>query len=86
MLTVYRRLIAAHAGGGGVKILALSNLYPPDFIGGYELACTTPSTALPRRGHDVRVADRRSRASRSPTAPARARTSSAWLDVWTRTP
>jgi glycosyltransferase involved in cell wall biosynthesis len=38
-----------------VKILALSNLYPPDFIGGYELACAQVVDALRRRGHDVLV-------------------------------
>jgi glycosyltransferase involved in cell wall biosynthesis len=38
-----------------VKILALSNLYPPDFIGGYELGCRQVVDALRGRGHDVRV-------------------------------
>ncbi|AGA25887.1 glycosyltransferase family 4 protein [Singulisphaera acidiphila] len=38
-----------------MKILALSNLYPPDFIGGYELACADVVDALRDRGHDVRV-------------------------------
>jgi glycosyltransferase involved in cell wall biosynthesis len=38
-----------------VKILVLSNLYPPDFIGGYEIACSQVVDALRRRGHDVRV-------------------------------
>ena len=27
-----------------MKILALSNLYPPDFVGGYELGVPTSST------------------------------------------
>jgi glycosyltransferase involved in cell wall biosynthesis len=39
-----------------VKILALSNLYPPDFLGGYEIACAQLVDALRARGHDVLVA------------------------------
>src|SRR4051794_26459047 len=38
-----------------MKILVLSNLYPPDFIGGYEIACAQVVDALRRRGHDVHV-------------------------------
>lgn len=38
-----------------MKILVLSNLYPPDVIGGYEVACGQMSAALARRGHHVRV-------------------------------
>jgi glycogen(starch) synthase len=38
-----------------VKILVLSNLYPPDFLGGYELACAQVVDALRHRGHDVQV-------------------------------
>jgi glycogen(starch) synthase len=38
-----------------VKILVLSNLYPPDFIGGYEIACAQMVDALRRRGHEIRV-------------------------------
>lgn len=38
-----------------MKVLALSNLYPPDFIGGYELACAHIVEALAARGHAVRV-------------------------------
>ncbi len=38
-----------------MKILVLSNLYPPDFIGGYELACRQVVDALVARGHDVLV-------------------------------
>ena len=56
MLEVYEGLWQAAAGGGRVKILALSNLYPPDFIGGYEIACAQVVDALRLRGHDVLVA------------------------------
>ena len=38
-----------------MKVLALSNLYPPDVIGGYELACAQAVDGLLARGHDVRV-------------------------------
>ena len=38
-----------------MKILVLSNLYPPDTVGGYELGCRQVVDALLARGHDVRV-------------------------------
>jgi glycogen(starch) synthase len=38
-----------------VKILVLSNLYPPDTVGGYEMGCRQAVDALRARGHDVRV-------------------------------
>lgn len=38
-----------------MKILAISNLYPPDFIGGYELCCRQVVDGLLGRGHEVRV-------------------------------
>jgi glycosyltransferase involved in cell wall biosynthesis len=38
-----------------LKILALSNLYPPDVIGGYEISNSHVVDALRHRGHDVRV-------------------------------
>ena len=38
-----------------MKVLVLSNLYPPDVIGGYELGCKQAVDALRARGHDVRV-------------------------------
>jgi len=38
-----------------VKILVLSNLYPPDFIGGYELVCRQVTAGLRGHGHEVRV-------------------------------
>jgi glycosyltransferase involved in cell wall biosynthesis len=39
-----------------MKILALSNLYPPDVQGGYELGCAQLVDGLRARGHDVLVA------------------------------
>ncbi len=38
-----------------MKILVLTNLYPPDFLGGYEIACAQVVDSLRERGHDVRV-------------------------------
>jgi glycogen synthase len=38
-----------------MKILVLSNLYPPSFIGGYELLCAQAVDVLRARGHDVHV-------------------------------
>lgn len=38
-----------------MKILALSNLYPPDVMGGYEIICAQAVDALRARGHLVEV-------------------------------
>jgi glycosyltransferase involved in cell wall biosynthesis len=38
-----------------MRILIVSNLYPPLIIGGYELACSNVAEALSQRGHDIRV-------------------------------
>ncbi len=38
-----------------MRILVVSNLYPPDIIGGYELSCGQMVDELRRRGHDVVV-------------------------------
>ena len=38
-----------------MRILVLSNLYPPDVLGGYELACAQVVDALRERGHETRV-------------------------------
>ncbi len=38
-----------------MKILVLSNLYPPDVLGGYELGCKQAVDWLRARGHEVRV-------------------------------
>jgi glycogen(starch) synthase len=50
----------------------LSNLYPPDVIGGYELGCKQAVDALRRRGHEVRVLTSAPRTP-SPTEPHVAR-------------
>lgn len=38
-----------------MRILFLTNLYPPLVLGGYEIACAQTAEALQKRGHDVRV-------------------------------
>src|SRR5436190_24392544 len=38
-----------------MKILVLSNLYPPHYVGGYELHCQTIVEALRARNHVVEV-------------------------------
>lgn len=38
-----------------MKVLVISNLYPPFQLGGYEIGCRSVVEALRGRGHDVRV-------------------------------
>ena len=38
-----------------MKILMVSNLYPPYYVGGYELRCALIAEGLHQRGHDVKV-------------------------------
>jgi glycosyltransferase involved in cell wall biosynthesis len=38
-----------------VRVLVISDIYPPEVIGGYEQSCNQAVDALRRRGHDVRV-------------------------------
>jgi glycosyltransferase involved in cell wall biosynthesis len=38
-----------------MKILVISNFYPPHYIGGYELGCRDVVEALKARGYEVRV-------------------------------
>lgn len=38
-----------------MRILVVTNLYPPYFIGGYEIGCNQAVDALMRKGHDVVV-------------------------------
>jgi glycosyltransferase involved in cell wall biosynthesis len=41
--------------GPPLRVLVISNLYPPYYVGGYELACHDVVNALRQRGHDIRV-------------------------------
>jgi glycosyltransferase involved in cell wall biosynthesis len=38
-----------------VRILTLTDLYPPYFVGGYEMSCKVQMDSLSKRGHDVFV-------------------------------
>lgn len=38
-----------------LRVLVISNLFPPHYLGGYELACADVSASLRRRGHEVHV-------------------------------
>lgn len=38
-----------------MKILIISNLYPPHHIGGYEIGCRDVTNLLLERGHEIRV-------------------------------
>src|SRR5437868_13220640 len=38
-----------------MKILIISNLYPPHYVGGYELQCHSVAEAMRARGHRVQV-------------------------------
>ena len=38
-----------------MRILIVSNLYPPHVLGGYELGCRDVAAALESRGHQIRV-------------------------------
>ena len=38
-----------------MKILIVTNLYPPHYLGGYEVYCTQVAEALQRAGYQVRV-------------------------------
>ena len=40
---------------GQMKILVVTNLYPPDHVGGYELGCQDVVLKLRTRGHEVHV-------------------------------
>ena len=55
-----------------MKVLVLSNLYPPDYIGGYECGCKQAVDALMRPGPRRPRPDHRPthpRATTSPTSP-----------------
>lgn len=54
-----------------MKILFVSNLFPPHVVGGYELGCLTHARATRRAGHDVLVATSMSFGSLHTMPPAR---------------
>ena len=38
-----------------MRILTVTNIYPPDFIGGYELLCSQVVDVLRAGGHQIQV-------------------------------
>ena len=52
-----------------MRILVISNLYPPDVLGGYEMACQQAADALREAGHDVFVLTTVPRAKPVPSDP-----------------
>jgi glycosyltransferase involved in cell wall biosynthesis len=52
-----------------VRVLALTNWYPPHHFGGYELQCHDTMTRLEAKGHDVRVLCGDTRLSGGAAAP-----------------
>ena len=38
-----------------MRVLAVSNLFPPAFVGGYELGASWVCRELARRGHEVTI-------------------------------
>ena len=52
-----------------MRVLAVSNLYPPYWLGGYELICADVTNELRARGHDVLVATTPSHVPGPPDPP-----------------
>lgn len=63
-----------------MKILVISNLYPPDALGGYEMGCRQVVENLRASGHEVRVL---TTAPRTPVAsPPHVRRTLRLTDLW----
>lgn len=54
-----------------MKVLTVSNLYPPHYRGGYEIHCAKVAEGLRRRGHDVHVVTSTYGVARGPLDSAR---------------
>ena len=75
-----------------MRILNISNLYPPHYVGGYELICQVVTDELKARGHDVRVLTSSHIVDGAETAKDEAHVSRslrihgyfghAWLNIW----
>ena len=52
-----------------MRILTVSSLYPPDCLGGYELACAETMNRLRGRGHEVHILTSQRRSETSPLLP-----------------
>ena len=65
-----------------MRILVVSNLYPPDVIGGYELLCGDAVEALRRRGHEVTVLTSSPRSTPIDSDPGHVERRLAMPEVW----
>ena len=79
-----------------MRILVITNFYPPDVMGGYELGCAEATAELTRRGHEVSVLTSMPRNAVAAEDPARRvlhftdvydkeRASAADPDIWHQT-
>lgn len=66
-----------------MKVLAVGLLYPPHYLGGYELACQGVMRAARERGHDVRVlvSDYRTPGLTDPEEPGVERSLRSYMDA-----
>ena len=71
-----------------MRILIVSNLYPPHVLGGYELACRNVAAALRDRGHDVDVLTSWAPISTNDDPPwvHRAMALKGWMFLWVQPP
>src|SRR3954471_8860223 len=51
----FSRRAGAIIGFYKMKILVINNLYPPHYVGGYELHCEQVTEGLRARGHEIQV-------------------------------
>jgi glycosyltransferase involved in cell wall biosynthesis len=52
-----------------LRVLVVSDLYPPVYQGGYELACRDVAGGLARRGHEIHVLTSRHQAAKAEPSP-----------------
>lgn len=64
-----------------MRVLCVSNLYPPVVQGGYELGCADVMRTLAARGHDVRVLTSDKDADQAPPQPEVARVLPQFFDA-----
>lgn len=65
-----------------MKVLVVSNLYPPDVMGGYEVCCAHMVDALRGRGHEVRVLTASPRTPTGRPDPPHVRRRLKLVDIW----
>lgn len=65
-----------------MRILVISNLYPPDVMGGYEVCCEQMVRALRQRGHELRVLTTASRLPMGAGDPGYVARRLKLVDIW----